>query len=92
MNGAGINVYAIRPDIRLGDRRVPVNDKLLEGFLAKKEIIANPKKIRLALVLKVHPWPYACMDEIEIAATERRYKAFEKLAMVIGERLCKGPP
>ena len=92
MNGAGINVYAVRPDIRLGDRGVPVNNKLLEGFLTKKEIIANPKKIRLALVLKANPWPNACMDEIEVATTERRYKAFEKLAMVIGERPCKGPP
>ena len=69
-----------------------MNNKLLEGFLTKKEIIANPKKIRLALVLKPNPWPNACMDEIEVATAERRYKAFEELAMVIGERPYQGPP
>jgi len=89
LDGAGINIHAVRPDIRLGDRGVPVNNELLEGVLTKKEIIANPKKIRLALVSKANPWPNACMDEIEVATAERGYKAFEELAMVVGEGLCK---
>ena len=69
-----------------------MNNELLEGFFTKKEIIPNPKKIRLALISKTNPWPNACMNEIEVATAERGYKAFEELAMVVGEGLFKGVP
>ena len=42
---------------------MPVNNEFFEGFFMKKEIIANPKKIRLALIPEANSWPYACMDE-----------------------------
>jgi hypothetical protein len=90
LDGTSINIRAVRPDIRLGDRGVPVNNELLEGFLTKKEIIANPKKIRLALVSKANPWPNTRMDEIEVATAERGRKCCEELAMIVGERLCEG--
>ena len=67
-----------------------MDNELLEGLFPKKEIIANPEKICLALISKANSWPDARMDEKEVAAAKRGLKCSKEFAMVVGERLCKG--
>jgi hypothetical protein len=68
--GAGIDVDAVWPDVGLADRRVPVDDDLPEVVLAKEKVVADPKQVFIALLLKGNARFHSGMDEEEIPAGE----------------------
>ena len=63
-----------------------VYDDFLKILFMQQEVVADPQKIPLVLVLQRHLRPHASMSEEIVAVRERRCEAKEKMMMALGQR------
>lgn len=67
---SGIDIDAVRAQVRLHDGRVTMNDEFVERCCAKQEVISDPQQILIILFRDWYARPKSGMNEKEVAACE----------------------
>jgi len=88
--GSGVDIDAVRSDIRFLGRGVAMHDDFAEILFMQKKSISNPEEVRLLLLPQWNFGADTRMAEEEVATGVRQCQTCKEAAMLVGQRLAEG--